>query len=63
MYSGFDPQQNLGMVLQRQEETRVRIRREAEARRVSRPSRGRSSVAFKLGRMHVMIWLGEARKV
>jgi hypothetical protein len=62
MYSGFDPQQALGMVLQRQEETRARVRREAEARRVSRPSRGRSPVAFKLWRLHVMVWLGDARE-
>jgi hypothetical protein len=51
------------MVLQRQEETRAQVRREAAARRVSRPSRGRSPVAFKLGRLHVMVWLGEARNV
>ncbi len=62
MYSGFDPQQTLGMVLQRQEETRTRARREAEARRVSQPSRGRSPVAFKLWRLHVMVWLGDARE-
>ena len=62
MYSGSEPQQALGMVLQRQEETRARVRREAEARRVSRPSRGRSPVAFRLWRLHVMIWLGDARE-
>jgi hypothetical protein len=62
MYSGFDPQQTLGMVLQRQEETRARVRREVEARRVSRPSRGRCPVAFKLWRLHVMVWLGDARE-
>jgi hypothetical protein len=62
MYSGFDPQQALGMVLQRQEETRTTVRREAEARRVTRPSRGRSPVAFRLWRLHVMIWLGDARE-
>ena len=61
MYSGFDPEQALGMVLQRQEETRARVRREVEARRVSRPSRGRSPVAFRLWRLHVMVWLGDAR--
>jgi hypothetical protein len=62
MYSGFDPQQSLGMVLQRQEETRALVRREAEARRVTRPSRARSPVAFRLGRLHVMLWLGDARR-
>ncbi len=62
MYSGFDPQQTLGMVLQRQEETRAMVRREAEARRASRPSRGRSPVAFRLGRLHVIVWLGDARE-
>jgi hypothetical protein len=63
MHSGFDPQLALGMVLQRHEETRARVRREAEARRVFRPSRGRSPVAFRLWRLHVMLWLGDARKV
>jgi hypothetical protein len=62
MYSGFDPQGTLKMVLQRQEETRTRVRREAEARRVSRPSRGRSPAAFKLWRLHVMVWLDDARR-
>ena len=63
MYSGFDPGQALGMVLQRQEETRDLVRREAEARRLSRPSRGRSPVAFKVWRLHVMVWLDDAREV
>ena len=62
MYFGFDPQQALEMVVQRQEEMRAQVRREAEARRVTRPSRGRSPVAFKLWRLHVMVWLGEARE-
>ena len=62
MYSGFDPQQTLGMVLQRQEETRARVRGEAEARHVSRASRERGSVAFKLWRLHVTVWLGDARE-
>ena len=62
MYSGFDPQRAFEVVLQRQEETRTLARREAEARRVSRPSRGRSPVAFRLWRLHVMVWLGEARE-
>jgi len=48
--------------LRRQEETRAQVRREAEARRVSRPSRERNPVAFKLWRLHVMVWLGDARK-
>ena len=62
MYSGFDPQQALRMVLQRQEAERGRVRREAEARRISRPSGGRSPVAFRLWCLHVMIWLGDARE-
>jgi hypothetical protein len=61
MYSGLDPQGTLGMVLQRQEETRTQVRREAEARRASRPSRGRSPAAFKLWRLHVMVWLDDVR--
>ena len=62
MYFGFDPQQALEMVVQRQEEMRAQVRWEAEARRVTRPSRGRSPVAFKLWRLHVMVWLGDARE-
>jgi hypothetical protein len=62
MYSGLNPQQALGMVLQRQEETRIQVRREVEGRRVSRPAHERRPVAFKLWRMHVMVWLGEVRK-
>ena len=61
MYSGFDPQQALGMVLQRQEEVRAQVRQEAEGRRVSRSSRRRSPAAFKLWRLHVMVWLDDAR--
>jgi hypothetical protein len=49
------------MVLQRQEETRTQVRREAEARRASRPSRERSPAAFKLWRLHVMVWLDDVR--
>lgn len=62
MYSGFDPQGTLRMVLQRQEETRAGVMREGEARRVSRASRERSPVAFKLWRLHVMVWFGDARE-
>ncbi len=62
MYSGFDPQQTLEMVQRRQEETRDLVRREAEARRVPRETRGWSPVAFKLWRLHVMVWFGEARR-
>jgi hypothetical protein len=50
------------MVLQRQEAERGRVRREAEARRISRPSGGLSPVAFRLWRLHVIIWLGDARE-
>ena len=62
MYTGFDPRQALEMVQQRQEETRDLVRREAEARRVSRLSREWSPMAFKLWRIHVMVWLGDARR-
>jgi hypothetical protein len=62
MYSGIGPEQALEMVVQRQEETRAGVRREAEARRVSEASRGRSPVAFKLWRLHVMVWFGDARE-
>jgi len=61
MYSGFEPQQTLGIVLQRQEEVRARVRQEAEGRRVPRPPRKRTPAAFKLWRLHVMVWLDDAR--
>ena len=63
VYSGFDPRQGLGMVLERQGELRTRVRREAEARRVARTFRGRSPAAFKLWRLHVMVWLEDVRGV
>jgi hypothetical protein len=62
MYSGIDPEQALEMVKGRQEETRAEVRREAEARRASEAPRGRSPVAFKLWRLHVMVWFGDARE-
>lgn len=62
MYPGLDPQDQLGEVLRRQEETRTRVRREAEARRVERSPRRRSPVAFKFWRLHVMVWLDDARR-
>ncbi len=61
--SGFDPRQALGMVLERQGELRTLVRREAEARRVARTFRGRSPAAFKLWRLHVMVWVEEGRGV
>ena len=62
MYSGIGPEQALDMVVQRQEETRAGVWREAEARRVSEGTGGRSPVAFKLWRLHVMVWLGDTRE-
>ncbi len=61
MYFGSDPERLLGEVLRRQEEVRAEARRGAEARRASRSSfSGRSPRAFRLWRLHVMVWLDDA---
>lgn len=62
MYSGSDPEHLLGEVLRGQEEVRAEARRGAEIRRASRSFRGRSPRAFKLWRLHVMVWLEDASR-
>ncbi len=62
MYPGLDPHQNLREVFRGQEELRRVACEEAEARWVSRSSRGgRGPTAFKLWRFHVMVWFEDAR--
>jgi hypothetical protein len=62
MYPGSDPEHLLAEVLRRQEEVRAEARREAEVRRASRSSRGWSPRAFRLWRLHVMVWLEDTPK-
>ena len=57
MYPGSDPEHLLAEVLRRQEAVRAEARREAEVRRASRSFRGCSPRAFRLWRLHVMVWL------
>ncbi len=56
MYSGADPEHLLKVVLQRQEALRVQASNEVEAGRASRSSRGARLAAFRLWRLHVMVW-------
>lgn len=60
MYAGFHPQHQLDLVERRQAEIRAQARLDAETRRDSRSSRGRTPVAFRLGRLHVMLWFDGA---
>jgi hypothetical protein len=57
MYPGSDPEHLLAEVLRRQEALRAEARRGAEVRRASRSFRGWSPRAFRLWRLHVMVWL------
>ncbi len=58
---GSDPRHVLDEVARRQEELRDRAHLEAEARRAAPSPRRRSPAAFKLWRLHVMIWIEDAR--
>jgi hypothetical protein len=60
MYPGLDPEHLLAEVLRRQEEVRTEVRRGAEVRRASRAFRGWSPRAFRLWRLHVMVWFEDA---
>ncbi len=57
MYPGSDPEHLLAEVLRRQEAVRAEARRGAGVRRASRSFRGWSPRAFRLWRLHVMVWL------
>jgi hypothetical protein len=61
MYSGSDAEHLLKIVLQRQEAVRDQARNEGEAMCVSRFSHGTRLTAFKLWRLHVMVWFEDAR--
>jgi hypothetical protein len=56
MYPGSDPEHLVAEVLRRQEEVRAEARREAEVRRASRSFRRWRPRAFRLWRLHVMVW-------
>ena len=61
MYSGSNTQHVLREVERRQGELREQARVEAEARRASGSFRTRSPAAFRLWRLHVMVWIEDAR--
>lgn len=61
MYWGSDARHVLDEVARRQEELRDRARLEAEARRAAPAPRQRSPAAFKLWRLHVMVWVESPR--
>jgi hypothetical protein len=56
MVPGFDHRYLLGEALGRQAEIREHVRCEAEARRPLRFEAGRSPAAFRIWRLHVMVW-------
>ena len=62
MYPGVGPERLLGEVLRRQGEIRAEAQRGAEVRRVSRPVREGGPAAFRLWRLHVMVWFERARR-
>ena len=63
LYPGADPEGALELVRGRQKEMRERIQAEADGRRHTRPERGSRSAAFRLWRLHVMVWVEEGRGV
>jgi hypothetical protein len=63
IYSGADPEGALELVRGRQTEMRERIQAEADARHHTRPERGSRLAAFRLWRLHVMVWVEEGRGV
>ena len=63
IYAGADAQGALELVRGRQTEMRERIQAEAEVRRHTRPERGSRLAAFRLWRLHVMVWVEEGRGV
>ena len=63
LYSGADPEGTLELVRGRQTEMRERIQAEAGVRRRPRPERGSRLAAFRLWRLHVMVWVEEGRGV
>ena len=63
LYSGTDPESALELVRGRQTEMRERIQAEADVRRYTRPERGSRLAAFRLWRLHVLVWVEEGRGV
>ena len=61
--SGADPEGALELVRARQTEMRERIQAEADVRRHTRPERGARLAAFRLWRVHVMVWVEERRGI
>ncbi len=62
-YSGAHPEGALELVRGRQTEMRERVQAEADVRRRTRPERGTRLAAFRLWRLHVMVWVEEGRGV
>jgi hypothetical protein len=63
LYSGADPEGTLELVRGRQTEIRERVRAEADVRRHTRSERGSRLAAFRLWRVHVMVWVEEGRGI
>ena len=63
LYSGADPEGTLELVRGRQTEMRERIQAEAAVRRYTRLERKSRLAAFRLWRLHVLVWVEEGRGV
>jgi hypothetical protein len=63
LYPGADPEGTLELVRGRQTEMRERIQAKADIRRHTRPERRSRLAAFRLWRLHVMVWFEERRGV
>ncbi len=63
IYAGADAQGALELVRGRQTEMRERVQAEADVRRRTQPERGSRLAAFRLWRLHVMVWVEEGRGV
>lgn len=57
MYFGSDPRHVLDEVSRGRKALREEARLESEAKRASRSSRGWRPRAFRLWRLHVMVWV------
>jgi hypothetical protein len=63
LYPGADPEGTFELVRGRQTEMRERVRGEADVRRYTRPERKSRLAAFRLWRLHVLVWVEEGRGV
>jgi hypothetical protein len=63
LYPGADPEGTLELVRGRQTEMREWVRAEADVGRYTRLERKSRLAAFRLWRLHVLVWVEEGRGV